>query len=49
MNPALPEWLEPLLNQPWTPEASLAVDRWIAYVEAEFSIIPKFGIFGGEQ
>lgn len=31
-----PLWIRRLLLQNWTPENSLAVDRWLAYVEAEF-------------
>lgn len=34
--PPLPDWLDRLLDQPWTPEASLMVDRWLAYLAAEF-------------
>lgn len=32
-----PDWIEALLEQPWTPEASLAVDRWLQYFDLEFS------------
>lgn len=34
--PPLPPHLDRLLDQDWTPQASAAVDRWLAYVEAEF-------------
>lgn len=31
-----PDWIERLLGQDWTPEASAAIDRWLAYLESEF-------------
>lgn len=35
--PPLPEWLDRLLDEPYSPEASAQIDRWLAYVEMEFA------------
>ena len=32
----LPEWLDATIDQRWTPENSLAIDRWLAYIAVEF-------------
>ena len=34
--PALPPHLDRLIDEQWTPESSAMVDRWLAYLEAEF-------------
>lgn len=36
--PGLPSHLDTLLDQPYTSEASLAIDRWHNYVELEWSV-----------
>lgn len=34
--PNLPEWLDRVLDKPFTSEDSLRVDKWLSYVESEF-------------
>jgi hypothetical protein len=30
-----PQWLDHLISQPWTPQASRLVDRWLWYLQVE--------------
>lgn len=39
--PELPKWLDAIIDQSWTPETSLAIARWLAYVAAEFEGVQK--------
>jgi len=36
---ALPEYLDELIDQPWSKEASLLLDWWIWYVQQEFELV----------
>lgn len=31
-----PDWIEKLLDEDWNREASIAVDRWLQYLDLEF-------------
>ena len=42
-SPVLPEHLDKLLDEPWTPEASRQIDLWSWYVQQEFEVL------GGES
>lgn len=36
--PELPAWLDNLLDQPFSRENSLEVDRWLAYLSTEWEV-----------
>ncbi len=36
--PELPAWLDDLLNQPFSRENSLKVDRWLEYLSMEWGV-----------
>ena len=37
--PALPEYLDELIAQPWTSENSQRVDLWLLYLQLEFETV----------
>ena len=49
--PTLPPHLDRLIDEAYNPEASVMVDRWLWYVEAEFASIavPLLPLDGGNE
>lgn len=37
--PPLPPYLDKLIDQPWSKEASLLLDSWLWYIQQEFELV----------